>query len=338
MLPYNGQEFLNMQVIVQIRFGSHLYGIATSASDLDIKGLYFPAARNILLQNVQPVISFQRVKAHKEKNIPDDVDYELYSPQKFFNLLTQGQIMALEMLFAPPSAMLVEPHPKWYEIKAIAPKLLTKHTVMLVRYCKHQANKYGVKGSRIAAVKMTLEHLIDAEKKYAPNTNLGIIADNLKVLADHSESLRIGETLEPSGNKIIYFEICGKKLLFNASIKSAISITQQLMRQYGERTLAAQSNNNNIDWKSLSHSVRIGYETIEFLTTGFITFPRPEANHLLNIKLGKVDYLQVSEEIEQLLAEIEASVIHSTLPESFDQTVMDDFIEQLYRECVQGND
>lgn len=322
-----------MEPIIQIKYGSHLYGTSTPSSDLDIKGLYIPLAKDILLQRVQPIISFKRPKAHGEKNTSEDVDYELYSPERFLSLLAEGQTMALDMLFAPTSAMLMEPHPLWNEIKALAPKLLTKQAGSFVRYCKQQANKYGIKGSRVAAARIALEYLTEAESTHGSTAKLAVAAESLKALAADHEFLAIGEDTEPNGNPVLYVEICGKKALFNASIKSARAIAQRLMDEYGERARAAERN-EGIDWKALSHAVRVGHEAIEFLTTGHITFPRPEAAHLVDIKLGKLPFQQVSEEIEQLLIEVEAATAISTLPDSFDKTVMDDFIEKLHRDSV----
>lgn len=322
-----------MEPIVQIKYGSHLYGTSTPSSDLDIKGLYIPVVKDILLQRVQPIISFKRPKVHGEKNTPEDVDYELYSPERFLSLLAEGQTMALDMLFAPASAMLMKPHPLWNEIKAIAPKLLTKQAGSFVRYCKQQANKYGIKGSRVAAARIALEYLIDVENTHGSTAKLAVVADGLKTLAADHEFLTIGEDTETNGNAVFYVEICGKKALFNASIKSARSIAQRLMDEYGERARAAERN-EGIDWKALSHAVRVGREAIEFLTTGHITFPRPEAAHLVDIKLGKLPFQQVSEEIEQLLVEVEAATALSKLPDSYDPAVIDDFLEQLHREVV----
>jgi predicted nucleotidyltransferase len=46
-----------MELIVEMRFGSHLYGTATPESDLDFKGVYLPEARDILLQRVKPTVT-----------------------------------------------------------------------------------------------------------------------------------------------------------------------------------------------------------------------------------------------------------------------------------------
>jgi hypothetical protein len=39
-----------MEIIVLMRFGAHLYGKATAESDLDLKAVSRPEARDILLQ------------------------------------------------------------------------------------------------------------------------------------------------------------------------------------------------------------------------------------------------------------------------------------------------
>src|ERR1700683_2655735 len=98
-----------MDLIVMMRFGSHLYGTATPESDLDLKGVYLPEARDILLQRVKATVTSNRVKAAGEKNEAGDVDSEFYSLQRYLDLLAEGQTVALDMLFAPDSVMTVPP-------------------------------------------------------------------------------------------------------------------------------------------------------------------------------------------------------------------------------------
>ena len=40
----------------------------------------------------------------------------------------------------------------------------------------------------------------------------------------------------------------------------------------------------------MSHAVRIGWQAVEYLETGEITFPSPNASHLLRIKQGELPY------------------------------------------------
>jgi len=84
-----------------MRFGSHLYGTDTPQSDLDVEGVYLPDAHDILLQRVKETIETGTSKARGDKTAPGDVEREVYSLQRYLELLAEGQTIALDMLFAP---------------------------------------------------------------------------------------------------------------------------------------------------------------------------------------------------------------------------------------------
>ena len=83
--------------------------------------------------------------------------------------------------------------------------------------------------------------------------------------------------------------------------------------------------NEGIDWKALSHAVRVCHEALELMATGWITFPLPNAAHVLSIKRGQTPYQAVAEEIEDLLEKVEAAQETSVLPEA----PYDKFIDEL---------
>ena len=74
----------------------------------------------------------------------------------------------------------------------------------------------------------------------------------------------------------------------------------------------------------------LGHEAIEFLTTSQITFPRPEAQHLRDIRQGRVPWQSVTEEIEQLLNATEQAAERSTLPHQTNRAALDDFVAEHY--------
>jgi hypothetical protein len=51
-----------------------------------------------------------------------------------------------------------------------------------------------------------------------------------------------------------------------ASIKTAREILQRLVTEYGQRALQAERN-EGVDWKALSHAVRVGREALELFET-----------------------------------------------------------------------
>src|ERR1700720_4143670 len=113
-----------MELIVKMRFGSHLYGTDTPQSDLDLKGVYLPEACDILLQRVKATVTSNRVRALEEKNFAGDIDSEIYSLQRYLDLLAEGQTVALDMLFAPDALMTISPSPLWREIQANSYRLV----------------------------------------------------------------------------------------------------------------------------------------------------------------------------------------------------------------------
>lgn len=324
-----------MKMIVQMKFGSHLYGTSTPQSDTDIKGVFLPSPRDILLQQVKPMISQSRSKEHGEKNTAEDIDREAYSLQRYLELLSQGQTVALDMLFAPDWAIIDRPDPVWLEVKKMAPKLITKGATSFVKYCRQQANKYGIKGSRVAASRVALEVLKIAEDQYGSDEKLEVSFKDLKSVVDQNEFLNFSESKQPNGERIKYFEVCGKKALLTSSIRNAREISENLINQYGQRALAAEKN-EGVDWKALSHAVRVGHEAIELFTTGKITFPRPEAEYLLKIKQGKIEYRDVAEDIEKLFEKVEDSAKQSKLPEEIDERIINDFIMEHYGQQVRN--
>ncbi|ESQ93276.1 hypothetical protein ABAC460_00825 [Asticcacaulis sp. AC460] len=322
-----------MKTLVEMKFGSHLYGTATPQSDLDIKAVYLPDARDILLQRVRPSVNIVREKARGEKNTSDDTDFEAYSPAKFLDLLADGQTVALDMLFAPDDMLLSPPDPVWAEIKALAPHLFSRKTTAFVSYCRQQARKYGVKGARLAAVRLALDGLKTIEETYGANAKLGTAEAEIRALAAAHDLLDIVVLPHADGSPATYFDIAGKKAIFSASIKGARTLAQTLFDEFGARTRAAEDN-QGVDWKAMTHAVRIADQAIEFLDTRHITFPRPNAAHLLAIKCGEIPYAVVAEEIETLLTDVEAAALRTDLPESADAGRADDFVAALYRRVV----
>ena len=141
--------------------GSHLYGTSTPESDRDYKGVHLPSGRGILLQRPENVFD-ESIKAKNAagKNTGDAIDHQSYSVEKFCRMLAIGDGFATEILFAPDDCI-VEAAPGWDALKEEAKVLLNREVKGFVGYCKQQAAKYGVKGSRMEAVEKLVILLSD---------------------------------------------------------------------------------------------------------------------------------------------------------------------------------
>jgi len=105
------------------------------------------------------------------------------------------------------------------------------------------------------------------------------------------------------------------------------------MAAYGQRAIQAERH-EGVDWKALSHAVRVGREAVELFCTGRIVFPLPYADHLLGIKRGALPYTVVADEIEHLLDEVAAAAAGSSLPAVPDEDAMDALVLRAYRAQV----
>lgn len=321
-----------MKQIVRMRFGSALYGTSTPQSDVDYKSVFIPAGRDILMQSVNNSFTTAREKEHGEKNLPGETEEASYSVQRYLQLLAQGDIMAIDMLFAPDWAM-PESEPAtgiWREIQRAKDKLVTKDIASTLKYCRDQAAKYGIKGSRLAAARAALRLLEGPLASRNQASRLEVLSSIIiGITAEHEHMAIVVE----ERTKIQLWEVCGKKMPFSSSIQSARDVMQRLVDAYGERAKQAE-NNEGVDWKALSHAVRVGYQARDLLSGGEIYFPLAVAPELLEIKQGKWEYKRVAALIERLMEEVEMSAVISDLRATPDQAWIDDFVMRCHYAAV----
>lgn len=324
-----------MRTIAEMRYGSHLYGTATPDSDVDFKAVHVPAARDILLGRVRESIVTTTKSDAEAKNSAADIDHESYALHKFLRLCAEGQIVALDMLFAPGSALTAAPDRLWWSIQWSRDHLLSKQVRGFLGYCRQQANKYGVKGSRVAATRKVRDFLA----AHPPTLKMaeldaGMPGGFSELFADAEHVAVVDVEIRGQDRTVPHLEVCNRKIPFTARVKEGHAIASRLFDEYGKRALAAERE-EGIDWKALSHAVRVGREAVELLTEGTITFPRPERRHLIAIKRGELPYARVASEIEALLlVDIEAASARSPLPDKPDHAWIDDFVADTYRQAV----
>jgi hypothetical protein len=287
----------DVRPIVRVQHGSHLYGTNTPSSDLDFKGVHIPSGEAIILQRAENVLDRKVKISDTVKNGACDTDDQSYSLQKFFGMIAVGDTVATEILFAPTP---VFADSDWAEIRTIGKSLLNRQCRGFVGYCRRQAAKYGIKGSRMAACEDIVALLTDGMMEHGTTAKLEVLADKLMIFCATHEFSDVEIITSQAGTDVPHLEVVDRKVPFTASIKMAHEIYSKVYNNYGARARAAKSN-EGIDWKAVSHAVRVARQAIELLTTGAITFPRPDAAQLLEIKLGQIAYSVVAEELEALV-------------------------------------
>lgn len=210
---------------------------------------------------------------------------------------------------------------------------MTRKSAAFVGYCRQQANKYGIKGSRVAAARSVLNALNEGYERFGSVAKLAVMADEVERAFAQVEHISVFDQTLENGVVIRHLDVCGRKLPYTSSIKNGREIVQKLVDEYGKRALQAESQ-QGVDWKALSHSVRVATQAIELLNTGQVTFPLPNADHVIAIKQGRLAYQDVGTEIEQLLVDVESAAARSSLPDDVDRTWIDDFVARVYAEEV----
>ena len=331
--------------LIRFTHGSQLFGTSLPTSDLDFKGVVVPPKRLILLGKYPKTSWNETTKEDGHaKNTQDDVDEEMLTFKGFMRLLEEGQTIALEALFVP-EAYMIEMHPIWRNVVlSRRDQLVHKGVGAFFGYARQQAAKYGVKGSRVAAVRKTLDFLktLDKGKKlgeYATTENSKLL-DFVRPFTERPSVgagtlVSVVECKGPQGKSEPHLEVCNRKIPFHATVKYAIGVFQRIFNNYGKRALDAERN-ENIDWKALSHAVRVGDQAIELLTTGKITLPRPNVGLLLHIKQGKIPYDDVAAMIETRLTEMTVLQGYSKLPLHLDTNKLDDLVERVHLMQVAG--
>lgn len=332
-----------MNKILEMKFGSHLYGTNTPESDMDFKAIYLPESRDIILGSYKKTIVETRKKGLRERNTKEDVDVEILSLDRYLELLCDGQTMALDMLFATED-MFTENTTElglslFNHIKMNRLELLNRNVNAFIGYARQQAAKYGIKGSRMEAVKQTLDILNklpdwDRLETHAPLFEALVQSCKELVSLEKTPLVDIVMIDGPRGAAPMpHLQVAGRKMPFHATIKNIRTVYQRIMDEYGARAHKAHLA-GGADYKALSHAVRVNAEGIELLTTGNITFPRPERELLLKIKTCQLPMEQVSEIIERGLADLIEAQEKSTLREQPNREWAKDFVHDTYREIV----
>lgn len=321
-------------LIVKAHFGSTVYGTITPKSDQDFKSVFVPTAKEILLQRV-PATEREATKTDQHsKNQPGDVDHESFSLQKYLSLLCEGQTGALDLLFTPKRHVLSSSY-EWDTIVANKDKFLTKSLNAFVGYTRTQASKYGVKGYRVAAVKAAID-FFSFISSISPDTRLSSLSHEIQSYVDALKNEHFS-VVQIEGAKKGEYEpaicVCDRKIPFHSRVGYVVDTLTKIYENYGHRAKLAESN-EGLDYKALSHAVRVASECIELLKYGTITFPRPDRELLLKIKTGQLAYAEIEEIIEKGLEDCEAAMKQSTLPDKPDCEWVDSFLEDVYRKKI----
>lgn len=263
--------------------GSHLYGTNTSSSDDDIRGFVVPPKEYLVgLSNF-------------EQYEPKSEDLVIFSLKKYFQLLCNGNLQALEILFAPANNVLV--------CDGIGNLVREKRDLFISkRYARSITGFATAEWRKVRGVRQTIndeqDHLHNLCGHYKLRRQerdeiISIIENStgVKIAHEYSNLPQIGKQRKDS------FE------------------------QYGYCV------------KNACHTVRLLEQGIELLSTGKITFPRPNAYWLQQIRNGDCRFEDIEKRVNNLFDKLRLANEQSELPKVTNQ----ESVNALYMECIKDN-
>jgi hypothetical protein len=319
-----------MTEIVKMQFGSVVYGTQLPESDIDIKAVHIPNEYDILLGKIKNSIVKNTKEKKDSKSKNGDIDFESYAYHYFLNLLASGQTVVLDMLFTPEKH-LIKTSPEWEYIYNNKNLFLSNKLYAFVGYCRSQANKYSIKGTRLKEAKKALE-ILTRYYNTTPQEKMAMCFPEFEDLITNSNHISIKNKENINGVIESYLSVCEKQIPKGATIKTGYNILFHLVNSYGLRSKETET--NSYDRKALYHAVRIAYEAIELLKTGIITFPRPEVDLLMKIRLGEYSYDYLQELLDELLLSVELEMNSSVLPESVNKDFIDNLVYKTYKNQI----
>lgn len=312
----------NINLLVKLKFGSHLYGTQTETSDTDYKGVFLPTLEDCILGNIKNSLNLST--GGKEKNGAKDIDEEYYSLQHFLlKLGKSGETVFLDMLHANETQLDICTE-LWRALRESRAMFYTKNMKSYLGYCVKQAIKYGTRGTRISIAIEVLKIL----NSYPENERLSVALNTLLSLPTLYTEI---SNPTPLGCPVTMLVILGKKFQDTCPIREIKKSLELYLREYGDRAkLAAE--NKGIDWKAISHAFRSGLQLKEIYETGDLKYPLKDKDFILNIKRGAYHYINdnIPEKLEALVDEIKGLAASSKYPEHIDSKVLNNFILKAY--------
>jgi hypothetical protein len=316
------------ELIYATFFGSHLYGLNDSQSDVDIKFLFKPSIKSLVLGNSPKTVTYSSGSCG-DKNSAEDIDIQGFSLQYFLELLRCGETNMVDILYSFNTPSMIYCYNSMLNLFNNHKLLFSvKNTNSYIGYAIGQAKKYGIRGSRLGFIKDVYNYICrfwsnandDARLKDCIDVIISKFGDSSYCFKKQAKNGKYGLVL------------CGKMHMEDIKISEFYSRVKEHYETYGKRAKEAEQN-KGIDWKALSHALRALYQTEELILIGKIKFPLDNKREILyNVKKGKIDYKAVEKLILEGIDRVKS--LQETISDShkYCGNFVENFVLELYGE------
>ncbi len=319
----------NYRVVYVTQYGSKLYGTDNPNSDTDYKGIFIPNRDAVLLKKDIEHYNFNSNESNT-RNSKDDIDLQLFSIYKWFTLLKKGETGAMDILFSlfrEDSQIHLDPDFATI-IKENYQRFYNKNLHSFLGYCVGQSKLYNVRGERFSELHRFVTYFNALVKEQGSDKLLSMYPqieemfaeDKYKYIQFISAPTSRGSGEAQDG---IYVEVLGKRFLGTVTVAYFSEKITEMENQFGNR---ARASAKGVDYKALSHAVRVIDEVEELIDDGFITFPLKNRVYITSVKEGRESLEDVMNYIDQKLNVVQEKLANSDLPERSDEAFMDEIL------------
>lgn len=312
----------NARLLYLSVFGSTLYGTATESSDLDFRGVFMPSIQSIVLGKAKKSLRYS-TGLENSRNSSKDLDIDLWSLENWLlHLLPEGDTGAVDLLFSPSNSACTLMRSPLLDTVFSKPILFLdmSNNKAMIKYCYSQAKKYGIKGSRLGALRLVQKWL----DTHAYDGILENILDKVAVFVANDKYCFILNTHEGKA-----LSLCGKIHLGTIKMEEFRKRVARDLERYGKRAREAEKN-QGLDFKALSHALRAIDQMEELLLNGKIVYPLASRERLLQVKKGEIAWKELEELILTRLAHAERLHESRSCLYQYDREYVEKFLLQCY--------
>lgn len=323
MIPALGALLKDRAPVLATVSGSALYGTATDSSDDDIRAVFLPSVREILLGHVSFGLDSNKANARLGAG---DVDVSAVSLVRYLALLGKMDMISTEILFASRNpAMRVGPLSRAAEVVWEARDMLiagnsgsaigharqrlgaffpTDDASLDAFYAVH-AILTELMARGVARIKDDPEAL--ARIADAPNVEVVVSAqDRFTRDRPWAEMTQAEKDAGVSPHGPVYVVIAGKKIGTTNPLSEAIHVLERPLTRAAEQK-RVRTRGEGIVWKDAYQAIRLLHQAIELHETRELIFPRSEAPLLRRIREGDSSAEELTEMITQLMDRVRAA-------------------------------
>lgn len=327
-------SFEMTELIAKIQSGSIMFGTNTDASDTDISTIYLPSPKAILLGEIDNYDEDGTTNKNG-KNTANDIDVKNYDILRFAKMLISATPDVIELLFAPEQLHLQRPSDVWKELQSMMERIISADISIFKYLIKKNSEIFLLEEADFEVLRRFQIHLDD----------LVMVAGKKEKFRTHSAEIlgKLGNqtTIEPfkkrktDGQEEDLLKVANKSFPMDETLERLAKLITSIIRS--SNVDDADNQLRRTQFKMLYHAARLTSEASELVRSGYLTFPRPDRQLLVDIKAGRIPLGEVRQILDSSWGDMLKAQSTSVLPQSPDQDAIEAFVANAHMKTIFGN-